>query len=86
MNTLARMMTECDNKTHDVFKYLALTTIIIAHGLQVYVVVVEGQVFDMQQFGIGVGVLFAGMGAALMMKPESKPDVPTAPTGAGQIP
>lgn len=66
------MFTETDNKTHDVFKYLALMTVVIAHGLQVYVVVWKGQPFDMQQFGIGIGALFAGVGAALMMKPEAK--------------
>lgn len=72
MNPLVLMFTETDNRTHDVFKYLALMTVVIAHGLQVYVVVWKGQPFDMQQFGIGIGALFAGVGAALMMKPESK--------------
>lgn len=85
MNPLLSMLTETDNRTHDIFKYLALTTIMIAHGLQVYVVVWKGQPFDMQAFGIGVGVLFTGMGAALMMKPEAKAGA-DAPTGVGQIP
>jgi ATP-dependent protease HslVU (ClpYQ) peptidase subunit len=90
MNPLVMMFTESDNRTHDIFRYLALATILTAIGLQIFVVVMKGQTFDVQQFGIGSGALFAGMGAALMMKPNNT-NTTTAPasgqpTGVGQIP
>ena len=86
MNPLVQMLTESDNKTHDVFKYLALLTIVIALGLEIFVTVWRNQPFDIQQFGIGVGVLFTGMGAALMMKPENKAPLTTTPPAIGQVP
>lgn len=71
-DVLRGMMTETDNRTHDLFRYIAVVSAVVGLALQVHVVVWKSQAFDFQQFGIGVGVLFAGIGAALAMKPEVK--------------
>lgn len=71
MGTMVRtMLTESDNETYDVFRWLALISILVALGLEIYVVVMKGQAFDFQNFGIGTGTLFTGAGIALKLKPE----------------
>ena len=51
---------------------VALASTIVGLGLQIYVVCWKSQPFDIQTFGIGVGVLFTGVGAALALRPETK--------------
>ena len=65
------LLTENDNITHDLFRYMALASIITGLGLSVYAVL-EGQPWNMQSFGIGVGVLLAGVGAALKLKGDNE--------------
>lgn len=65
-----QLMTESDNRTHDLYRYLALLSIVVGLGLNVFVVV-KGNPFNMQDFGIGVGALFAGVGVALSLKKET---------------
>ncbi len=70
-NVLRELLTESDNVTHDLYRYLALGSILTGLALQVYAIGWRGQPFDMQTFGIGVGALFAGVGVALGLKKES---------------
>ncbi len=70
-DVLRHLMTEADNTTHDLYRYLAVVSIIVGLGLQVFAVGWRGQPFDMQSFGIGVGALFTGAGLALKLKRES---------------
>jgi hypothetical protein len=70
MNWLKQIFTESDNQTQDAFRWMAVLSIITGLGLMIYAVVWRGQVFDMTQFGTGVGVLLVGAGAALKLKPE----------------
>ena len=65
-------LTESDNTTHDLYRVLSLLAILTGLGLTIYSVVAKGQPFDIQTFGIGIGTLFTGCGAALIMKPETK--------------
>lgn len=67
---LRHLFTESDNVTHDLFRYMALGSIVVGLGLECYVVI-KGQPFDLQQFGTGIGILFAGVGVALKLKPET---------------
>lgn len=69
-DVIRQLVTEADNVTHDLYKYLAVGSIITGLGLQIYKVV-HGADFDMQTFGIGVGALFAGVGVALGLKKET---------------
>lgn len=66
-----QLMTESDNVTHDLYRYLALLAIATGLSLNVFAVGWKGQAFDMQAFGVGVGALFAGVGVALKLKPET---------------
>lgn len=71
MNTiLTHMLTESDNKTHDVFRWITLITILVGLGLEIYVVV-RGQAFDLMNYGTGIGALVTGAGIALKLKPET---------------
>lgn len=67
---LQQLVTESDNVTHDLYRYLAIASILTGLGLAVFSVVGKGQVFDMLNFGGGVGALFAGVGVALGLKKE----------------
>jgi hypothetical protein len=73
---LMDMLTESDNSTVDAVRVLALVSVIIGLALQIWVVVrwfgPAPQPFDFQNFGIGVGALFGGVGIALKLKPESQ--------------
>lgn len=70
-DVLRQLFTESDNRTHDLYRYLALASIVTGLGLNIYAVGWKGQPFDMQAFGTGVGLLFAGVGVALKLKPET---------------
>jgi hypothetical protein len=62
--------TESDNETWDLSKMLATASIVSAILLNAYTVY-KGSDFNMQDFGIGMGALFGGVGVALGMKKES---------------
>ncbi len=71
---LQHLLTESDNVTHDLYRYLSVAAIVTGLGLQIYAIGWKGQLFDMQTFGVGVGALFAGVGVALGLKKETEPD------------
>lgn len=76
---IRQLLTESDNVTHDLYRYLALAAIVTGLGLQIYAVVCKGEPFAMMAFGTGVGALFAGVGVALALKketPNANPDKP----------
>ena len=69
MNTILRdLLTEADNKTYDVVRWLAVLSIFVGLGLSVFAVVLKGQAFSLQDFGIGIGAVFLSVGAALKLK------------------
>ena len=70
---LRQLMTESDNVTHDLYRYLAILSIITGLGLQVYSIGWKGQPFDMLAFGAGIGALAAGIGALLKLKETNEP-------------
>ena len=84
MSAFSSMFTEVDNKTHDIFKYLACMAVLTGIGLSIYIVVVKSLPFDIQSFGIGMGTLFTGAGAALLMKKDAP--VPGQPPSTGPMP
>lgn len=68
---LEQLLTEVDNHTYDLVKILALISVIVGLGLMAYAVIRQNQPFSFQDFGTGVGLLFAGVGVALSLKKES---------------
>ncbi len=76
MKAFKDMVTESDNLTTDFVRVLAFAAAVIGLVLQVWVVIrwigPAPQVFDFQAFGIGLGGMFAGVGAALKLKPETQ--------------
>lgn len=70
VDILREIVTESDNRTHNIHKHLALISVVVGLSLEIYVVV-KGQQFDIQTFGIGVGALLTGTGAALRLSQES---------------
>lgn len=68
---LKDMFTEKDNATWDVAKVLAAGSIMAAIALAVYAVVYNHNEFNVQDYGIGIGALFAGVAVALGLKKES---------------
>ena len=68
---LGQLLTEVDNHTYDLVKILALISVIVGLGLMAYAVIRQNQPFSFQDFGTGVGLLFAGVGVALGLKKET---------------
>ena len=70
---IRQMMTESDNRTHDIFRYLALLCVLVGLTLEIYVIAWRepGQPFDFINFGTGVGLILAGAGTALKLKTET---------------
>jgi len=73
MSVLRQLLTGSDNETHDFMRWVGLGGATVLLGLQVYAVVVKGQVFDLQASGIGLGAMCGGLGAALGMKRDTEP-------------
>lgn len=69
---LSHLFTEADNNTFDLTKILAFLSIVVGLSLSIVSVVINAQTFVFQDFGIGVGALFTGLGVALGFKKESK--------------
>lgn len=67
---LTNISTGADNETHDVARVMAIVAFLNAIGLTIYDVAWRGVHFDIQQYGTGIGVLFAGLGAALFLKKD----------------
>ena len=65
------LFTETDNVTFDATKVLAALSILTGLGLAIVSVVYKDAPLDMQDYGTGLGLLFAGVGAALGFKKES---------------
>ena len=65
------MFTEVDNRTFDLSKVLAVMAVINGLGLTIYEVVWKGPTFNMESYGLGVGLLFGGLAAVLTFKKES---------------
>ena len=68
---LSDMFTETDNHTFDLSKVLAVIAVMNGLALTVYEVVWKGTVFNMESYGLGIGLLFGGLAAVLTFKKES---------------
>ena len=75
-------MTESDNQTHDLAKWLGLLTVPVFLALNVYVVGWTDRPWTPTDFGIGIGAVFSGLGLALKLKPETEYDQQPLDTGS----
>lgn len=67
-----KLLSEVDNVTPDISKILATICILAGLAFQGYQLYKHPEIsFDMQNFGTGIGILFAGVAAALSLKKES---------------
>ena len=64
-------MTESDNTTYDLYRFLALFSVVVALGLVIHSSVYLGVPIDLQSYGIGMGSLFGGLGVALSFKHDT---------------
>lgn len=78
MNFLTQILTNSDNRTHNVLRHGIVWGFLAIVGLQLYAIF-KGQVFDVQEFGIAVGALLGGGGAGLGASAKSEVVPPTVP-------
>lgn len=64
-------LTEVDNRTFDIVKVLAMLSIVVGIVMAVLDVAVYDGKFSLQDYGTGIGILFAGAAVALGFKKES---------------
>lgn len=70
---LRQILTGKDNTTHDLARWLAVASFAVGLGLSIYDTVWRGHPFSLQEFGIGIGSMMAGVGAAIKLKEASEP-------------
>jgi hypothetical protein len=70
---LKQLLTGKDNETQDFIRWLGVLSVLIGLGLEIYVIVWLKQVFDLTQFGLGMGAVFTSLGAALNLKSDTEP-------------
>lgn len=73
MSLINNILTGKDNTTHDVVRVLGVISFFTGLGLVIYSVGWKGQVFDLTNFGIGVGAMFTGMGIGIKLKENTEP-------------
>ena len=68
-----QLLTGSDNSTHDIVRWLAAFGGLTGLCLQIFDVTWHHTKFDIQAFGIGLGSMLAGVGAALRLGMPSEP-------------
>lgn len=66
------ILTGVDNQTYDVGRLLWVLGVLVYLGLSI-TALVKGQPWEPQSFGIGLGAVLAGGGAALGFKKATEP-------------
>lgn len=73
---LKSLMTDRDNETQDVVKWIGVIGFLVGMGLQIYVVVVKEQTFDLTTYGLGMVGLLGGLAGAMRWKDPVTPAAP----------
>ena len=72
MELLKNMLTGKDNVTTDFMRVLACCSVVVALALEIYAVVWQHP-FDIQAFGVGIGIVFGAAATALKIKETTEP-------------
>lgn len=72
------ILTDASGQAFDAIRVLAVATIAVALGLEIYSVT-TGKPFDCQAFGIGMSAVFIAVGGALKLSDASKPGDTASP-------
>lgn len=56
------------NDNFELWRAMSLVAFLVGMGLQIYVVAARGVAFDLQEFGIGTGILLATLSGATALK------------------
>lgn len=70
---ITQLLTGADNQTHDIGRWMAAISGLSGIFYEGYAVIVMHTPFSMQDFGIGVGALAAGIGSMLKLKEDTEP-------------
>ncbi|MGH9724566.1 MAG: hypothetical protein ACRD41_05820 [Candidatus Acidiferrales bacterium] len=80
MKLLSNMLTGKDNATYDIARVSGLLGVLTFLGLEIFQVVhashlqpAQAAIFDMQTFGIGLGLVITAMATALKIKETTEP-------------
>lgn len=72
LDFLKHCFTGADNETFDIGRVLWALAFIIGVSLHVYMTL-TGKPYDLQSYGLGIGALLVGGGAALKLKDTTEP-------------
>lgn len=75
IEVVKQLLTGADNETHDIGRWFAAISGCAGVFLQGWSVIAQHNAFNMQEFGVGVGALAAGIGAMLKLKESTEPRV-----------
>jgi nitrate reductase gamma subunit len=76
---LRDILTGQDGETYDIVRVLTCLSAVVGLSLQVYVVVVKGQAFDLTSFGTGAGLLIAAGAGGLWARRDIDPPAEAPP-------
>lgn len=68
-----QLLTGKDNATHDIARWLGTLAIFVGIALEIYSVIWLKKPFNLQEYGLGMGAVFTGLGAAIKLKENTEP-------------
>lgn len=79
--TYFKILTQDQGEQQDLYRVLAVLSVGVAIGLTIYDVTVLHREWHVQDFGIGIGSLLAGVGVAIGLRRDGASQTPTSTDG-----
>jgi len=76
-----KVLTQDQGEQQDLYRVLAVLSVGVAIGLTIYNVVILHQEWHVQDFGIGIGSLLAGVGVAIGLRRDGATQSPPSTDG-----